>query len=42
MSAVWKLTLDGYMNLADTGVNLCREEALRCGKLGALDVEPLE
>jgi hypothetical protein len=41
VSAVWKLTIDVYLNLADTGVWFCREEALVWGKLGVLDVQPL-
>jgi len=41
VSAVWKLTIDVCLNLADTGVLFCREGALGCGKFEVLDVEPL-
>jgi len=42
VSAFCKLTIDIYLNLADIGVQFCTEEALGCGKLGVLDVQPLE
>ena len=42
VSAVWKLTINGYLNLADTDVWFCVEGALGCGKLGVIDVQPLE
>jgi len=42
VSAVWKLTIDVCLNLTDTDVQFCREEALGCGELGVLDVQLVE
>jgi len=39
---VWKLTIDAYLHLADTGVQFCREGAIGRGKIGVSDVQRLE